>query len=121
MSLDVYLQGDLVNIECGCCGSKIETRETLFDYNITHNLGRMAREAGLYEALWSPEEIGAAKASDITEILSSGLAELKANPEKYKAFNPSNGWGRYEHLVEFVDQYHRACKKNPDAIIRVSR
>ena len=27
-------------------------RESLYSSNITHNLGKMANEAGIYEALW---------------------------------------------------------------------
>ena len=34
----------------------IETSpHSVFDANITHNLGKMAGEAGIYEALWHPE------------------------------------------------------------------
>jgi hypothetical protein len=42
-------------------------------------------------------------------------------PEKYKTLNPSNGWGSYEGLIEFVKKYHSACLDNPEAEIRVSR
>jgi hypothetical protein len=30
----------------------------LFSLNITYNLNKMAKEVGLYEVLWRPEEIG---------------------------------------------------------------
>lgn len=89
--------------------------------NITHNLNKMAAEAGIYEALWRPEEIAAKKATDLIGPLADGLGLLKANPEKYKAFNPSNGWGDYDGLVSFVEKYLAACRENPDATVRVSR
>jgi len=89
--------------------------------NITHNLGKMASEAGIYEALWRPEEIAAKKAADLIGILADGLGTLKSNPEKFKAFNPANGWGDYGGLVSFVEKYLTACKENPEALIRVSR
>lgn len=32
---------------------------SVFDRNITHNLGNMADKSGIYYALWRPEEIKA--------------------------------------------------------------
>lgn len=89
--------------------------------NITHNLTKMAGQAGLYEALWRPDEIGITKAKQLVDPLQAGLVRLKAEPEKFKAFNPSNGWGDYDGLVAFVADYLGACLANPDADVRVSR
>lgn len=93
----------------------------VFDQNITHNLSRMATEANLYQALWRPEELGALYAKDLIVPLDKGLQELKNNPDKYKAFNPANGWGEYQNLVGFVEDYLKACILNPDALVYVSR
>jgi hypothetical protein len=93
----------------------------VFEYNITHNLADMAEEAGIYKALWRPEEIGIDRAFQLIKILSEGLDTLRADPEKFKAFNAKNGWGAYEHLVEFVEKYLQACRDNPDADVWVSR
>ena len=108
MSLDFY-------IKCECCGSE------LFWKNITHNLNKMASEACFYEALWRPEEIKAKRASDIIDILKDGLKELKNDPEFYKEFNPINGWGTYEVLVEALENIIAACEKYPNGILEVSR
>jgi hypothetical protein len=32
----------------------------------------------------------------LIEPLKEGLHRLKSNPNKYKEFNPDNGWGDYE-------------------------
>lgn len=124
MSLDIYLLSPRTEKPCTCdCGNehtKMET-DTLFDYNITHNLGSMASEAGIYQHLWRPEEMGISKAKDLIEPLTNGLSLLKLNPERFKAFNPENGWGRYENLVEFVSKYLNACNDNPESEISVSR
>lgn len=95
--------------------------DTFFDQNMTHNLGIMAEKAGIYQALWRPEEIGIKKASQLIKPLTEGLEKLKATPEYFKQFNPENGWGSYEGLVEVVEKYLRACKENPKTNIRVSR
>lgn len=102
--------------------SLIAIRPTeVYESNITHNLGRMAAEAGIYTHLWRPEEIGATKAEQLIEPLATGLALLKSDPERFSAFNAKNGWGVYENFIPFVEQYLNACRENPDATIRVSR
>lgn len=94
---------------------------TVFEQNITHNLGKMASAAGVYEAMWRPEEIGITRAKELIEPLTKGLETLKAEPDKFKVHNPSNGWGDYDGLVRFVAVYLDACKQYPEAMIRVSR
>jgi hypothetical protein len=92
-----------------------------YSANITHNLNKMAEEAGIYQALWRPEEIGLYYANDLIEPLSVGLAKLVADPDHYKVFNSPNGWGMYEYFVPFVAKYLEACIANPDATIYISR
>lgn len=103
---------------------------SIFTANITHNLGAMARavviyggysNVTLYDILWRPEEKGYTKASDIADMLGLGLVELVRFPEKYKAYNPENGWGSYEGLVAFVREYHSACIDNMEADVKVCR
>ena len=111
MSLDVSLEDPT---------STYET-DDLYDANITHNLGEMADQAGIYKALWRPEEIKASKASHIIELLEKGLADLKARPEHFKKFNAANGWGTHHRFILFVGDYLDACRKYPESIIRISR
>jgi hypothetical protein len=106
MSLDVYL--------------KIGKRE-IYSANITHNLNAMAARAGIYRALWRPEEINAKKAKHITPMLRDGLTSLKEFPAHFKQFDSSNGWGLYIHFVPFVEKYLEACEAHPEATIRISR
>lgn len=96
--------------------------------NITHNLGVMAREVKLlngmtlYDVLWRPDEQeGLVFARDISELLDEGWNILLSDPEKFKKFNPENGWGSYDGLCNFVYEYRNACWDNPDAKIEVSR
>ena len=93
----------------------------VFSTNITHNLGGMATEAGIYKHLWRPEELGITKAGDLIGPLAEGLAKLKKDPEHYKNFDAPNGWGTYEHFVPFVTEVLKACIDFPDAEIEVSR
>lgn len=96
-------------------------RTQVYDSNITHNLGAMAEEAGIYKHLWRPEEIGIDRAEKLIEPLRAGLELMRSDPERFKKFNASNGWGLYEHLVDFVERYLQACIENPDAEVSVRR
>lgn len=140
MSLDVYLKRKKwTSYDAG--KTLTEEYETLYDANITHNLGNMADEAGIYEALWRPyrlkegynipeddyiselefEDNQITIASEIIELLEKGLKDLKERPEYFKKFNSPNGWGIYENFVPFVEKYLEACKEYPNAIVKVSR
>lgn len=102
---------------------------SVFKWNITHNLGAMARAAGV-GCLWHPEEVpgkpseGESKdvpAGRLIPLLEQGLARLKRRPAHFKKFNPENGWGTYENLVEFVEKALAACRQDPEAIVSVWR
>jgi len=95
--------------------------DEVFHANITHNLGTMAVWADLYEWLWRPDEVGVAKAQELIEPLRRGLDALVADPDKFKQYNPENGWGNYEGLVDFVKRCLEACEENPEAKVEVSR
>jgi hypothetical protein len=101
---------------------------SVYESNITHNLGKMAGEVllsngmTLYQVLWRPDEQeGLSFARDISELLDEGWNILLSDPEKYKRYNPENGWGSYDGLCNFVYNYRNACWDNPDAELRVSR
>lgn len=97
-----------------------EESNAVYSANITHNLGTMANEAGIYEHLWRPDEIGI-KAQELIHPLQAGLRRLRNKPERFKQFNPKNGWGTYEGLIEFVERYFSACEQYPEAKINISR
>ena len=107
MSLDFYLVD--------------EEGKELFQANITHNLGKMADAAGIYQALWRPEEIPATKAGELVPVLSTGLIELITHKDKYTAYDSPNGWGVYRHFVPFVESVLSACAEFPEATIKVWR
>ena len=106
---------------------------SVYSGNITHNLGKMAREVkyglewagvadlSLYDVLWRPDEHGFKLAKDISDLLDIGWNILLSDPEKYKRYNPENGWGSYDGLVQFVYKYRNACWDNPEAELSVSR
>lgn len=100
--------------------SRRDARE-VYTANITSNLAPMAREAGLYEPLWRPAEIGITHAHQLLEPLRTGIERLHAEPSRLHAFNPPNGWGDYELLLRFTANYLAACERWPEAEVRVWR
>lgn len=120
MSLDVSLYRKYhVSYDNGV--TMEEKEELVYDANITHNLNTMADKAGIYYALWRPDEIEKYKAKDIIELLEKGLADLKSRPKYFEQFNSPNGWGMYENFVPFVEKYLGACREYPESLISISR
>jgi hypothetical protein len=92
----------------------------VYDGSLTVNLAAMAKSAGLYHVLWSPKEQGILKAADLVKPLSRGLETLKDDPERFRKFDPSNGWGSYDEFIGFVARLLAVCEQNPDAQVSVS-
>jgi hypothetical protein len=114
--------------------------EELFWANITHNLGKMADAAGIYEALWRPyrlhkdykhfdiddeeynfEDSVTIYAKDIIDIVETGLRKMKDDPDYFIKFNSPNGWGSYENFVPWIERYLEALKKYPESKVIVDR
>lgn len=106
MSLDVYL-------------TRVQPT-VVFEANTTHNLVDMANEAGIYNAIWRPEEISITKAEQLIEPLTHGITLMKTDPERFKKHNAPNNWGRYENFLPWLEKYLAACKKYPDADVSVA-
>jgi hypothetical protein len=96
-------------------------RSPLYDCNVTHNLNVMANKAGIYEALWRPEEINAELAEDISPIVEEGLNKMKEDPDHFRQFDSSNGWGTYDGFITFLEELLEALKEYPLAKLGVCR
>ena len=99
MSLDIYLK-------------RVQTT-TVFDANITHNLNRMANEAGIYDVLWHPEE--RAVAGDMIPALEAAIDRMEADPDHFRQFDAPNGWGTYDDFLPWLKRLLEACREYPDA------
>ena len=117
MSLDVYLYAA---VKCEHCGKANKSEQVLYTANITHNLSMMAQAAGLYTVLWCPEEIDLTLAVDLIRSLEIGRDTLTIHASQFKAMNPKNGWGTYDDLLEFVENYLDACREHGSAYVVAS-
>ena len=88
MSADVWIE----RAACSHCGHSPERSEL----NVTYNLSSMLYAAGFVGwpdiLAMSPREAGA----HILKVL-DGMA---ADPEKWRAMNPTNGWGDYDGCLQ---------------------
>ena len=116
MGLDLTLY---VEIDLGGPGGP-ESIE-LYSCHITHNLNKMAKEAGIYGIVWRPEELGIEYAGQIVEGLDRGILELKSHRTKYIKHDNPNGWGTYDGFVPWLEKLLDACKRYPKARVYACR
>lgn len=95
-----------------------ETTHIIFKANITHNLNDMASACGLYDLMWHSE---GKQAKDVIFGLRNGLNVLVRDKGEMMKYNPENGWGTYENLVQVATDFLSACEKYPNAKIDCSR
>lgn len=88
--------------------------EDFWHGNITHNMGKMAREVpvestnlSLFDLLWYPKEQGfnSAGAPRYREFVLKGYIYLRSHREELLPLNPENGWGNYDLLLAFTEDF----------------
>lgn len=132
MSLDIYFYhnnpdftGDYNNEDVDW-GDRFITDA---QFNITHNMNIMAEhvplsnDSTLYQLLWRGEEMDPPieTASQMTDLLVEGLKFLVAHREDLLQYNPSNGWGNFESLMDFTSDCLIATIKFPYDKVYFSR
>lgn len=123
MSLDFYLVDEeehAVKHYCSYCDHTHEcmTRTELFHRNITHNLNEMFEQAGAYRILWHGDDL---VAGEVLRTLEPILMDMMVREAHFRQWDAANGWGRYEHALEFLKAVVTACKEHPSARLRCSR
>lgn len=107
MSWDIWLTTELD-------GHDIEVGES---FNYTHNCNGMIRDTGFDE--W-PSEVDGWVSGDLARQLDLAIRKLEEDPKKYRAMNPSNGWGDYDSLLRVLRQVRDQCRTYPSAKVRIS-
>ena len=95
--------------------------------NITHNLNIMAMHVPvsetltLYNVLWRPDESNLKTTDDILGYVTIGVKYLIDHKDELLQYNPENGWGDYDGLLDFAKSVGSACLFNPNCTIEVDR
>lgn len=95
------------------------------DWNYTHNCNEM-----IYDALGVERDqvkkhflvgytwwdlLDGKGGEEGAELLTGIIEALEAEPEKYRAMNPENGWGSYDSLIEVLTEMRDTGRKWPSA------
>ena len=97
------------------------TEVEVFESNITHNLGKMATELGVYALIWRHEESGVESAACLLGPVAAAIDELRTRPEHYDQFDAANGWGTRVHMMKFLQEIQSAAREHPDATVHSRR
>ncbi len=108
MSWDVELE---VQVDTG---STEPQTLVLGDWNYTYNYGDMFCAAG---GRWW--ELDGAIAADAAEIVAGIVKQMEADPAKFTALNPANGWGSYDMLLPRLREMEEAMRQHCKAIVRM--
>lgn len=101
MSYDITLQAKIEGID------KYLDIDT--DVNTTYNVRELIEKSSGWK-IKNCELNG--KAEDLMPLIQKGISELTNNPNEYKKYESSNGWGTvettlyfYERLLEYLVEY----------------
>lgn len=84
-------------------------------FNYTHNCNRMLGAVGID---W--DELTGKPMAEVCERLKLGIDRLKQHPETFKAWNPPNGWGDYDSLLEVLEEIVHEFGPHPKAVLGTS-
>ena len=124
MSWNVYLQSR----PCPTCHDVCYFGE----WNYTHNTNRMAHDVlginndgsgavvlgldrnddGSRKRLWV-EVLDGMDGPEGAEFLDRIITGLRADPDRYRAMNPDNGWGDYDSFVAVLESMRDAVPERP--------
>jgi hypothetical protein len=90
--------------------------EIVPDINYTHNTNRMIRQAGFTE--WP--DVDGMPCPEFCRKLSNTLTNLQADPDRWRAMNPPNGWGSYDSLVPVLESILANFGRFPSGTVRCS-
>ncbi|NCC06737.1 MAG: hypothetical protein EOM30_01515 [Clostridia bacterium] len=84
--------------------------------NHTCNTSAMIKEVcGSYPSDWNGKSC-----EELIPVLDAGVTELMRYSQRYRQFEPSNGWGTVETTIEFLSNILKNCKMYPTAVIEIN-
>ena len=84
--------------------------------NMTYNVSPMFQEALGGDGLMGMQ---GHKAKDSIPLLQQAVKDMRDHPDKYKAMNPSNGWGDYHGALAYLEKLLESCKDHPRCTIYI--
>jgi hypothetical protein len=109
VSYDIYVNYD----SCSECGSSL--REGSDGRNYTSNMSGAWDAAGARLRDWDGKTV-----AECRPLLEKAIAAIEADPEAYRKYEPSNGWGTVERMLIFLCGIARDFEEHPDGYVGVS-
>lgn len=108
MSWDFWIEADLgagpVNLD-------------ILDANYTYNVSGMLKEAlGTEHGI---RDLDGVECSVAAPILRRGIDAMVADPARFEAMDPPNGWGSHHGALELLIKIAEACARAPRATLRI--
>jgi len=88
------------------------------DWNYTYNVSPMFREA--FDCLDGIRMLDGMSAPVAAKWLQIAVSAMRADPEKYRAMNPPNGWGSYEGVLKLLEEMLAECEGRTRCVVQVS-
>lgn len=107
-----------VDLTCAHCGAY-----DVYEKNYTSNVAGMLYDAGPW---WQQikdliDYTGGAPAWQIADLLIPMIDALLADPERFRANNPVNGWGDYDRMLRsWMLPWLRACIEHPELTCKMT-
>lgn len=89
---------------------------TIYDWNYTSNCAPMWRAAGADLAAFDGRP-----AAELAVALTDAVHTMRAEPARFEAMNPSNGWGSAATLARALNRLRETCEQHPRTTVRVDR
>ena len=90
--------------------------------NMTSNVGAMYRLAlpATDERCAGLPGLNGLRAEVAIPLLSAAVEAMEADPDRFKAWSPANGWGSYDGALRYLKGILSSCQCHPWATIEVS-
>ena len=81
----------------------------------SHNHNHTSNMAGAWDAAGAPlREWDRKPVAEILPALRSAIAELTKHPDRYRKYEPDNGWGTVRSAREFLQDIEYDCARHED-------
>ena len=104
MSLDLWMEAE----PCKTCG---RSGDPDFSWNYTHNVSKFWYSLYPESEKWL--NIHGMTGEESLPVLNKFLEELQADPDRFIAMNPENGWGSYDTFVPRLKELIEAANEYP--------
>jgi hypothetical protein len=88
------------------------TEHLSYERNVTWNVSTMLKRAGFH-----PRLVDGLTAVNLRPVVSNAVCVMEDNRIYFEKFNPENGWGSYENVLDFLIELGLYLHEAPDEYV----